>query len=84
MKGLSIVGTAAMFMVGGGILVHGIAPLHHAIEDVAHRVAAVPAIGGVMHAITPTLLDALVGIAAGALVLMLVTMGTRVFRTAKA
>lgn len=84
MKGLSIVGTAAMFMVGGGILVHGIPPLQHAIEDVAQRAAAVPAIGGVLHVITPTLLAAVAGIAAGALVLMVVTMGTRVFKTAKA
>lgn len=29
MKTLSVVGTAAMFLVGGGILAHGIAPLHH-------------------------------------------------------
>ncbi|AIL62838.1 membrane protein [Pseudomonas alkylphenolica] len=32
MKSLSVIGTAAMFLVGGGILVHGVAPLHHAIE----------------------------------------------------
>lgn len=32
MKGLSIVGTAAMFIVGGGILLHGIPPLEHALE----------------------------------------------------
>ena len=29
MKSLSVVGTAAMFLVGGGILAHGIPPLHH-------------------------------------------------------
>ena len=34
MKTLSVVGTAAMFMVGGGILTHGIAPLGAAIEHV--------------------------------------------------
>lgn len=32
MKLLSIVGTLAMFLVGGGIVVHGIAPLHHWLE----------------------------------------------------
>jgi uncharacterized protein len=32
MKALSIAGTAAMFLVGGGILVHGIAPLHHLVQ----------------------------------------------------
>jgi predicted DNA repair protein MutK len=32
MKALSVAGTAAMFLVGGGILVHGMPALHHAIE----------------------------------------------------
>jgi predicted DNA repair protein MutK len=32
MKGLSVAGTLAMFLVGGGILTHGIDPVHHAIE----------------------------------------------------
>lgn len=35
MKVLSIVGTLAMFLVGGGIVVHGITPLHHAVENLA-------------------------------------------------
>jgi predicted DNA repair protein MutK len=33
MKALSVIGTVAMFMVGGGILVHGIGPLHHLVAD---------------------------------------------------
>jgi predicted DNA repair protein MutK len=40
MRALSVLGTAAMFLVGGGILTHGIGPLHHAIE------AASAAVGG--------------------------------------
>ncbi len=32
MKFLSVAGTVAMFLVGGGVLAHGIAPLHHLIE----------------------------------------------------
>ena len=32
MKGLSVAGTAAMFLVGGGILVHGVPALGHAVE----------------------------------------------------
>ena len=63
MKTLSIVGTAAMFLVGGGILTHGITPLHHAIESLAQSAP------GVLGAVLPTLLDGLVGIVAGALVL---------------
>eukprot|EP01084_Bolivina_argentea_P218797 371214_1 len=43
MKALSIVGTLAMFLVGGGIVVHGIAPLHHAIEHFAGQQSAVAA-----------------------------------------
>ena len=35
MKGLSVAGTAAMFLVGGGILVHGMPVLHHASERLA-------------------------------------------------
>ena len=33
MKTLTIVGTLAMFLVGGGIVIHGIPALHHAIEE---------------------------------------------------
>ncbi|MDY9199724.1 DUF808 family protein, partial [Escherichia coli] len=42
-KGLLIIGTLAMFLVGGGIVVHGIAPLHHAIEHFAGQQSAVVA-----------------------------------------
>jgi predicted DNA repair protein MutK len=68
MKGLSVAGTAAMFLVGGGILTHGFPALHHAIEALAARA------GSVLGAITPLLADAVVGIAAGALVLAAVTL----------
>ncbi|MCW5666613.1 MAG: DUF808 domain-containing protein [Piscinibacter sp.] len=67
MKLLSIAGTAAMFLVGGGILVHGWPALHHAIE------ALVPGGNGLLGAVLPTLLDGLVGVVAGAVVLALVT-----------
>ena len=67
MKGLSVAGTAAMFLVGGGILTHGFPALHHAIEALAARA------GSVLGAVTPLLADALVGIIAGALVLAAVT-----------
>jgi predicted DNA repair protein MutK len=71
MKALSVVGTAAMFLVGGGILVHGIAPLHHWVE---HLVAPW---GGFAKAIVPTVFDGAIGIAAGALVLAVVSLGAR-------
>ena len=73
MKALSVLGTAAMFLVGGGILVHGIGPLHHAIDAVAQP------LGGAAAIVLPALADALVGIAAGAAVLALVKLGQRLF-----
>jgi hypothetical protein len=66
MKALTVVGTAAMFLVGGGILGHGIAPLHQAVATLSQAMGAVGA------AVLPLLADALLGVAAGALVLGLV------------
>ncbi|MBA3771688.1 MAG: DUF808 domain-containing protein [Ramlibacter sp.] len=71
MKGLSVAGTAAMFLVGGGILVHGIGPLGHAIENWTH------AMGGA-GVVVATLIDGLIGVAAGALVLAGVTAAQRI------
>ena len=72
MKALSVAGTAAMFLVGGGILVHGVPALHHGIEALAQAAERLPA-GPLWAALTPSLMDALVGIIAGALVLLLVS-----------
>ncbi|MGQ0699353.1 MAG: DUF808 domain-containing protein [Panacagrimonas sp.] len=83
MKTLSIVGTAAMFMVGGGILTHGVPALYHGIEHAAEAVLVVPAAGSVFAALTPTLLNALAGVVAGALIVagvMLVQKTTRRLR----
>ncbi|MGH8853921.1 MAG: DUF808 family protein, partial [Telluria sp.] len=77
MKFLSVVGTAAMFMVGGGIISHAWAPLHHFSENAALATAGVPAIGGVLAAVTPTLVDAIAGVIVGGLVLLGVTLVQR-------
>ncbi len=69
MKGLTIVGTAAMFLVGGGILTHGIAPVGHAIDAMGASA------GGLVGFFLPALLNGLIGIVAGAVVLMLVKAG---------
>ncbi|WP_435953052.1 DUF808 domain-containing protein [Dryocola sp. BD626] len=66
MKFLSIVGTLAMFLVGGGILVHGIPALHHAIEGWAEK------LGGVVHLLAPTLVNLVLGFIVGAIVLLAV------------
>jgi hypothetical protein len=80
MKSLSVIGTAAMFLVGGGILVHGLPGAHHAVEAVAGSAAALPGIGGMLGAVTPLLMDGLAGIAAGALVLAGVMLVKRLIR----
>lgn len=80
MKGLSVAGTAAMFMVGGGILAHGIPPLHHAIESASLLAARIPGIGGLLGGLLSALLNALVGIGAGALLLALVAGTKRLLR----
>ncbi|MCQ4259529.1 DUF808 domain-containing protein [Stutzerimonas stutzeri] len=81
MKTLSVVGTAAMFMVGGGILTHGIKAIHHFIEDSAQNTVALPYIGSVLAGLLPTLLDAAFGILAGGLVFAAVTLGGRLFKS---
>ena len=63
MKTLSVVGTAAMFMVGGGILLHGWPTAAHAVEHFA------AGFGGVGGALINTGAGAGVGIVAGAIVL---------------
>ena len=73
MKSLSVIGTAAMFMVGGGILTHGIPAAHHLIEQLAASAAGLPALGSVLSVLTAPLLNGLAGIVAGALVLAVVT-----------
>lgn len=83
MKSLTVIGTVAMFMVGGGILTHGFAPAHHWIAGVSAPLAAVPAIGGLLSAVAPSVLDAVFGVIAGGVVLLLVTLVQRVLKIFK-
>lgn len=69
MKTLSVVGTAAMFLVGGGILVHAIGPLHHALQALVPEGAA-----GVL---VNMLGNAVAGILAGIVVLAAVELFKR-------
>ncbi|WP_339081778.1 DUF808 domain-containing protein [Pseudomonas sp. TMP9] len=80
MKSLSVLGTAAMFMVGGGILTHGIHAAQAWIDQLA---LSFTASSGLLAALLPTFLNAIVGIIAGALALLLVSMTTRVWKALK-
>jgi predicted DNA repair protein MutK len=79
MKTLSVVGTAAMFMVGGGILVHGVPGSHDVLHGAEQWVDGIPAVGGALSVITPTRLNAIAGIIAGAIVLGVVMLGSKMF-----
>jgi len=79
MKLLAVVGTAAMFMVGGGIITHGIPVAHHFIEYLAQSANALSGIGGMLETLTSSLLNALAGIVSGALALAGVTIAGRVY-----
>jgi predicted DNA repair protein MutK len=67
MKGLSVAGTVAMFLVGGGILTHGIPAARHVIEQ--WSVGA----GATMQPLIALTLDGVTGFVAGAVVLACVT-----------
>jgi len=76
MKSLSVIGTAAMFLVGGGILTHGVPVVHHWIETLSQS-------AGGLAWLVPSLLNAVAGIVAGAMVLAVVLLFGKVWRTAK-
>ncbi|TGN40609.1 DUF808 domain-containing protein [Marinobacter confluentis] len=78
MKGLSILGTIAMFLVGGGILVHGVPPLYEAVSEFAGGM------GGVSGALVPTLANGVIGLIAGAILVAVITPLTKIWQARKA
>ncbi len=71
MRGLSVAGTAAMFLVGGSILAHGVPAVQHAVEQ------WVASVGGGWGTLLSMTADALIGLAAGAVVLAAVKLVER-------
>jgi predicted DNA repair protein MutK len=71
MKTLSVVGTAAMFLVGGGILVHGVPVVYQGIEGYTLG------LGTLAHALLPALANGAVGVLAGALIVGVLTLAKR-------
>ncbi|AXI60565.1 DUF808 domain-containing protein [Pseudomonas kribbensis] len=76
MKGLSVIGTAAMFLVGGGILTHGVPVVHHWIESIA-------AAAGSAGFTVPVLLNGVAGVVAGAVVLAVVSVVGKLWKALK-
>ncbi len=83
MQFLSVAGTVAMFMVGGGILMHGLPVLHGVLQNMAHGLAGLPWLGDMLATGAGALLDAVAGVLAGALALGAVLFAQRVMRRAR-
>lgn len=82
MKFLSIAGTAAMFLVGGGILAHSLSPVHHLIEGIQKQLLQVKGVGGVLSVIAGMAGHAVLGITIGVVVLAVVELVRRFRGTA--
>jgi Uncharacterized protein conserved in bacteria len=72
MKALSIVGTIAMFLVGGGLIQHNIHALHEVELSLEHWITQAPAGGALFTAITPSLFSLIAGFIIGTVVLLLI------------
>lgn len=70
MKTLAFVGTIAMFLVGGGILVHGAAPLAQVIHDLGEVASGIAGIGWLLGPLASSLANGVVGLVAGALLVL--------------
>jgi len=79
MKTLTIVGTIAMFLVGGGIISHGVPLLHHFTEGSVDYAEHIPTVGSIIGALTPTLINLVIGFVAGLFVLAIVSLIKKVW-----
>lgn len=77
MKALSVAGTIAMFLVGGGILAHGLPFVHDLIHALVEAAAAAAVIGAALSALLPALFNLILGIIAGSMILAVVSLVQR-------
>lgn len=82
MKTLTLVGTIAMFLVGGGIINHAVPFAHHLTEHATNQAEVIPTVGQILGSITPMLLNFGIGMIAGAIVLVAMTVFSKIFRRA--
>jgi len=83
MKTLTIVGTIAMFLVGGGIINHTIPLFHHFTEESVDYIEHIPNIGSIVGALTPTLINFVIGIVAGLIVVLIISGFKKVVQLSK-
>jgi uncharacterized protein len=74
MKFLSVLGTAAMFLVGGGILVHGVPGIEKTIKSLTADMS------GWLGTLTSVAADGIVGLVAGAVIVAVYTAGKKLFK----
>ncbi|MEB3753706.1 DUF808 domain-containing protein [Acinetobacter sp. MD2(2019)] len=80
MKTLSVVGTIAMFLVGGGIINHAVPFVHHFTEHTVDQAQVIPTVGQILGSVAPTSLNMLIGFAAGIIVLLVVSLSQKLFK----
>ena len=78
MKFLSIAGTIAMFLVGGGIIAHGFPALHHLQESLQAMVA-----GGLPSTLVGLLYTGVIGMLTGALLVAALKLGSKFFSASR-
>lgn len=77
LRTLSVLGTIAMFLVGGGILIHGIPFLDHLVHGARASVSTLPSVGMLVGALIPTLITFVVGLVAGGLLVGMVSLAQK-------
>ncbi|MBF7687331.1 DUF808 domain-containing protein [Acinetobacter rathckeae] len=84
MKTLSVVGTVAMFLVGGGIIAHAVPAVHHFTEHNTESLGQIPNVGFIIGSLVPTGVNLVLGVVAGAVVVLLVMLVQKIFKKSSA
>lgn len=83
MRVLTVLGTAAMFLVGGSIINHGLPWLHHVNEKILSLLAGDSVFSSITTTIAPFISDAIIGLIVGAICLAAVTLILKVMPSTK-
>ena len=77
---LSVLGTAAMFLVGGGIIAHGWPPIESRIDQITHYFLTIEPFGPLLAATLQTTLNGLTGVVVGLVVLGVINLVSKLVR----
>jgi len=80
LKALTLIGMVAMFLVGGGIITHGLPGTHELIHELSHVISTIPVLGATLSALTPTLFDGIAGLIAGGISVLGVKLGSAIWQ----